>query len=92
LIQLYVDDKTPLPEQEQTTSHFSSKPIVTIGNKWSDLQASSFNTNAQPYYVLLNNDGKQLGPVTGAQYDIENFTTFLDEGLKAFHGRQKNIL
>ncbi len=44
LIQLYVDDKTPLPEQEQTTSAFSSKPIVTIGNKWSDLQASSFNT------------------------------------------------
>ncbi len=91
LIQLYVDDKTPLPEQEQTTSAFNSKPIVTIGNKWSDLQASSFNTNAQPYYVLLNNDGQQLGPATGAQYDINDFTTFLDDGLKVFHGKQKNI-
>jgi len=92
LIQLYVDDKTPLPEPEQTTSSFSNKPIVTIGNKWSDLQASSFNTNAQPYYVLLNNDGRQLGPATGAQYDINDFTTFLNEGLKVFHEKQKNIL
>jgi len=92
LIQLYVDDKTPLPAKEQTVSDFSSKPIVTLGNKWSDLQASAFNTNAQPYYVLLSNDGKQLAPPTGAQYDIENFKTFLDEGLKAFHDKQKNIL
>lgn len=92
LIQLYVDDKTPLPVHEQTTSEFSSKPIVTLGNKWSDLQASSFNTNAQPYYVLLNNDGRQLGPASGAQYDIENFRMFLDQGLKAFHEKRKSIL
>jgi thiol:disulfide interchange protein DsbD len=92
LIQLYVDDRTPLPEQEQTTSAFNNKPIVTLGNKWSDLQASAFNTNAQPYYVLLDSYGQQLGPATGAQYDINDFETFLDEGLRAFRGKQKNIL
>lgn len=44
LIQLYVDDKTELPLEEQIISNFSGKQLKTIGNKWSDLKASSFNT------------------------------------------------
>lgn len=84
LIQLYVDDKTPLPEHEQVTSVFSGKKIETIGNKWSDLQAASFNTNSQPYYVLLSSTGKQLVTPQGADYDADRFSEFLMKGIKAF--------
>jgi thiol:disulfide interchange protein DsbD len=84
LIQLYVDDKTALPTAEQRVSSYSGKTIRTIGNQWSDLQASRFNTNSQPYYVLLDDNGKELVPPQGADYKPENFVKFLDSGLKAY--------
>jgi thiol:disulfide interchange protein len=84
LIQLYVDDKTELPAAEQTVSKLSGKTLKTIGNKYSDLQASRFNTNSQPYYVLLGRDGNVLAPPQGANYEPENFVRFLQSGLKAY--------
>ena len=84
LIQLYVDDKTELPAAEQTVSKLSGKTLKTIGNKYSDFQASRFNTNSQPYYVLLGRDGNVLVPPQGANYEVENFASFLNSGLKAY--------
>jgi thiol:disulfide interchange protein len=84
LIQLYVDDKTELPAAEQTVSKFSGKTIRTIGNKYSDLQASRFNTNSQPYYVLLGRDGQVLVTPQGANYEPANFVSYLESGLKAY--------
>ncbi|MCC9138115.1 thioredoxin family protein [Pontibacter silvestris] len=84
LIQLYIDDKTELPAEEQTVSDFSGKKIRTIGNKWSDFQAARFNSNSQPYYVLLNNQGELLAQPQGANYSTENFINFLDSGLAAY--------
>jgi len=84
LIQLYVDDKTELPAAEQTVSKLSGKTLKTIGNKYSDLQASRFNTNSQPYYVLLGREGQVLVPPTGADYEVDNFVSYLNSGLKAY--------
>ncbi|HEY4651346.1 MAG TPA: cytochrome c biogenesis protein CcdA [Pontibacter sp.] len=84
LIQLYVDDKTELPAAEQYTSQFSGKKIKTIGNKWSDLQASRFNANSQPYYVLLDAQEQVLIPPTGADYDPESYLRYLDKGIQKF--------
>jgi len=84
LIQLYVDDKTELPTAEQHVSTYSGKNIKTIGNKWSDMQASRFNTNSQPYYVLLGRDGKMLATPQGANYEPANFVSFLSGGLQAY--------
>jgi len=84
LIQLYVDDKTELPENEQYISSFSGKKIKTIGNKWSDFQASKFNANSQPFYVLLGEDGKLLVEPQGADYDPESYLKFLESGIDAF--------
>ncbi|MGI4759431.1 MAG: protein-disulfide reductase DsbD family protein [Janthinobacterium lividum] len=84
LIQLYVDDKTELPAAEQTVSKLSGKTLKTIGNKYSDLQASRFNTNSQPYYVLLGRKGNVLVPPQGADYEVENFVSYLNSGLKAY--------
>jgi thiol:disulfide interchange protein len=84
LIQLYVDDKTALPTAEQHVSTYSGKTIKTIGNKWSDMQASRYGANSQPYYVLLGRDGKQLAPAQGADYEPANFVRFLSGGLQAY--------
>ena len=84
IIQLYVDDKTELEANEKYKSSFSGKSISTIGNKWSDLQASRFNANSQPFYVLLGHDEKPLVKPTGANYNPEEYLQFLESGLKAF--------
>jgi len=84
VIQLYVDDKTDLAVAEQTVSKYSGKKINTIGNKWSDLQASRFNANSQPFYVLLDTKGNLLVQPQGADYDPVSFTKYLDSGLQAF--------
>lgn len=85
LIQLYVDDKTELPANEQYISTFSHRKITTIGGLNSDIQATRFNTNSQPFYVLLN-------PVTetalvtpqGADYNPESYYTYLESGINLF--------
>ncbi|MFM6953455.1 MAG: cytochrome c biogenesis protein CcdA [Sphingobacteriaceae bacterium] len=85
LISLYVDDKTELAENEKYTSAFSGKSIKTLGQKWSDFQASTFGTNSQPYYVLVDTDGKQLVAPQAFNLDISNYIRFLDSGKAAFN-------
>lgn len=84
LIQLYVDDKTALSPTDQYYSSFSKKHIQTIGQKWCDLQASKFNANSQPFYVLLGDKGQLLCPPDGADYDAVAYNHFLENGLKIF--------
>jgi thiol:disulfide interchange protein len=84
LIQLYVDDKTTLAANEQTTTP-EGRNIKTIGNKWSYLQTSRFQANSQPFYVLLD-PGTQLPlvPPQGADYDPQNYLKYLNSGLTAY--------
>jgi len=85
LIQLYVDDKTELPANEQYTSTFSHRLITTIGGLNSDIQATRFNTNSQPYYVLLN-PATEMPLVTpeGADYDPASYYKYLQSGLNLY--------
>lgn len=87
LIQLYVDDKTELENKDQFISKFSGKRIKTIGNKWSDFQASRFNANSQPFYVLLDHSGNLLMQPSGAEYEPAVFLKFLDDGISEFRKR-----
>lgn len=85
LIQLYVDDKTSLPDGEQYTTQ-EGRRIKTIGNKWSNLQTSEFKANSQPFYVLLDPKTKQLlTPPQGADYDVDSYKEFLEKGLNAYN-------
>ena len=84
LISLYVDDKSNLPEKEQKLSECTGKKIKTIGNKWSEFQACTFQTNSQPYYVLMGPDEKLLNTPKGYTPDKEKYIEFLQEGLDAF--------
>lgn len=87
LISLYVDDKTTLPAEEQYISSFSGKKIKTVGNKWSDLQAATFNINSQPYYVLMDHDQTPLVPPQAFNLDIQNYIDFLKSGIDAFQAK-----
>ena len=87
LISLYVDDKTPLPESQQYISTFSGKKIKTTGNKWSDLQSRIYQTNSQPYYVLLDHAGKPLAVPRGYTPEANQYKKFLEEGLCRFRLR-----
>ncbi len=87
LIQLYVDDKTELPANEQYTSTFTGKKVKTIGNKWSDFQASNYHANSQPYYVLLDNEGKTLVAPQGANYNVGEYVAFLRSGLEKYKAK-----
>lgn len=86
IISLYVDDKKPLPADQQYISE-SGKKVVTTGNKWSDMQRSQYKTNSQPYYVLLDNDGKILANPRGYTPDVDTYVKFLDEGLCRYQKR-----
>ncbi|MEJ7692101.1 cytochrome c biogenesis protein CcdA [Daejeonella sp.] len=84
LISLYVDDKTELAENEKYNSSFSGKNIKSIGQKWSDFQASTYGTNSQPYYVISGHDGKPLVTPQAFNLDINNYIDFLNSGILAF--------
>ena len=88
VISLYVDDKKELPENEQTVSKFTGKKIRTVGNKWSDLEASIYNKNSQPYYVLIDHTGKLLAHPIGFT-DADTYADFLEEGTCRFKKRQE---
>ncbi len=78
LVSLYVDDKTPLAEPvEVADGQGGTRTLRSIGAKWSELQRSRFGTNAQPYYVILDSEGKQLAPGRGYDEDVAAFVKFL---------------
>ncbi len=86
IIALYVDDRTVLPEHEWITSEFDGRVKNTIGSKNLDYQITNFNTNTQPYYVLMDADGNLLNQPRGYNLNIEAFIEFLDQGLENFRG------
>lgn len=81
LISLYVDDKQPLDHPIEIVENGKKRTLRTIGDKWSYLQRSKFGANAQPFYVIIDNEGK---PLTGSySYDenIDRYLEFLNKGL-----------
>jgi len=84
LVQLYVDDKTDLAAGEQTTTA-EGRAIKTIGNKWSYLQTHKFQTNSQPFYILLDPDTETtLVEPQGASYDSAEYLKYLESGLAVY--------
>ena len=87
LISLYVDDKKELPENEQYISKTTGKKIKTIGNKWSDFQIEKYQTNAQPYYIVLDHEGNNLNEPVGYTPDVEEYTSWLKNGVSKFNNK-----
>ena len=85
LISLFVDDKTKLPETEIVVENGEERKLRTVGDKWSYLQRVKFGANAQPFYVLLDNEGKPLNSSYSYNEDIPAFIKWLRQGEKRFN-------
>lgn len=84
LITLMVDDKTALPQVVEVEENGKTSKLKTVGDKWSYLQRHKFATNSQPYYVLLNHEGKPIGPSYAYDEDVNEYIKFLKIGLDNF--------
>ena len=84
LITLMVDDKTPLAQPIVVEENGKERTLRTVGDKWSFLQRYKFQTNTQPYYVLLDNDGMPLAPSYSYDEDIDKYVRFLESGLEKY--------
>jgi len=81
LIQLYVDQKEKLAQQEEVVVNGETQKLRTVGQKWSYLQSSKFGANAQPFYVLLDNDGNPLERSYSYDEDVNKYLEWLKSGL-----------
>ncbi|WP_221661055.1 cytochrome c biogenesis protein CcdA [Bacteroides xylanisolvens] len=84
LITLYVDNKTPLTEPVKIIENGTERTLRTVGDKWSYLQRVKFGANAQPFYVLLDNQGKPLNKSYAYNEDIPKYIEFLQTGLENY--------
>lgn len=88
LISLYVDDKKMLPEEQKLTVKRVDGGVRTLenfGHKWAHFQTEFFQSNSQPYYVLVSSDAKTiLVPPVGYTPDDVRYEAFLKCGLETF--------
>jgi len=76
-VNLYVDDRKSLPENEWTVSKVNGKTIKNIGQKHSELQIIKFKSNYQPYFVIIDKNGIKMAEQNYTK-DIEAFKEFLN--------------
>lgn len=88
LITLYVDDKTPLLERITVTENGAERVLRTVGDKWSYLQRNKFGANAQPFYVLLDNEGMPLNKSYSYDEDVDKYVDFLRVGLNNYKNKK----
>lgn len=85
LVTLMVDDKTPLPQPVKVAeSDGTIRTLRTYGDKWSYLQRSKFGSNSQPFYVIVNDEGKPMSSSYGYKEDIPAYLKFLTNGIENF--------
>ena len=84
MVALYIDERYTLPEDQWYTSTYDNKVKKTIGKQNADFQISRFENNAQPYYVILDNQEELLVSPIAYETDIQKFIDFLDSASKAF--------
>lgn len=84
LISLYVDDKQPLDHPIEIVENGKKRTLRTIGDKCSYLQRSKFGANAQPFYVIIDNEGKPLTGSYSYDEDISHYLEFMNKGLENY--------
>lgn len=88
LITLYVDNKTRLSEPVKVMENGTERTLRTVGDKWSYLQRVKFGANAQPFYVLIDNEGKPLNKSYSYDEDIDKYVDFLQTGLNNYNKKK----
>ncbi len=85
LISLYADDSKKLPKAEQYVSDITGNRIQTYGQKWLEFQQTTYGTNAQPYYVLVDHDGSSLNKPVAYTPNIAEYEAWLKDGITRFN-------
>jgi thiol:disulfide interchange protein DsbD len=80
LITLYVDEKQLLSQPITVKENGTERILRSVGDKWSYLQRTKFGANAQPFYVLLDNEGNPLNKSYAYNDDISKYIAFLQTG------------
>ena len=88
LITLMGDEKAPLKEPIEIMENGEKVKLRTVGDKWSYFQRMKFGANAQPFYVLLDHQGKPLAPSYAFNEDVSAYLNFLKSGLSEFDKRK----
>jgi thiol:disulfide interchange protein len=84
IVELYVDDRTALPESEWITSAIDGKQKKTIGKIYEDLEISKFKTNALPLYVIADSEGNPLNQPMPTNLNVDEYKKWLDEGIALY--------
>ncbi len=84
-IVLMVDERTRLPETIEVDENGRTSKLRTVGDKWSYLQRHKFGTQSQPFYVVIDQQGKPLSPAHAYDESVDNYIEFLQTGLKNFN-------
>ena len=87
MIKLMVDDKASLDQPLNVTEQGRDVTLETVGDLWSYLQRHKFGTNQQPYYVILDNEGRPLGAPRAHDENVGAFVGWLEEGITAYQNQ-----
>ena len=88
LISLMVDDKTPLPEPIEVEENGATRKLRTLGDKYSYIQRHRFGANAQPFYVILDENGDPMTCSYAFSESVEDFLKFLDAGMSNYKAKK----
>jgi thiol:disulfide interchange protein DsbD len=86
LVTLMVDDKKALPQPITVKEkNGEERTLRTYGDKWSYLQRTKFGANAQPYYVILDNQGHAMNHAYTYDEDTQKYLKFLKTGIDNYN-------
>jgi hypothetical protein len=89
LVSLYVDENTKLPESEQVFSPALNRKLRTVGNKWTAFEIEKYQNNAQPYYIIVDENLNNYNEPLGAIYDVNAYYDWMKKGIDGYHAAKK---
>lgn len=89
LVSLYVDERTELPKEEQIFSEALGRNLKTVGNKWTAFEIEQYNNNAQPYYIIVDENLNEYNKPLGAIYDVDEYYKWMKRGIDGYKANKK---
>ena len=83
IVALYADDKLKVDEADWVTTD-SVNVLKTLGKINSYYALKTYGVNAQPYYVLLGQEGTPLVEPRSYDLSVDGFIGFLQSGVEAY--------
>ncbi|HLS31477.1 MAG TPA: thioredoxin family protein, partial [Flavobacteriaceae bacterium] len=89
LASLYVDERTLLPEDERVYSEALGRNLRTVGNKWTAFQIEKYQNNAQPYYLIVDEDLNNYTEPMGANLNVDQYLAWMINGIEKYNSKNK---